>query len=577
MHRSTFISLLPILILTAALHSCGHTRQTNLTLKAADSLMSTSPQAALDSLISIDSISLAQMGRKDGAYYQLLLTEAHYKCYLPINADTAIFKATGYFRKHGPGLLYARALIMQGALLTERNAHADALISYKKAEPVLTDVQDYEQLGLLYTRIGELYQTTFSEKKQSLLYYRKALSLFRQAHADHRLAAANLTLSRILLIDSAAAGRTYFEEGFKKAATDHDTTLILEGLDQKALYLIACTHDSLAAARTAANAMRTPEYAGYLTKSQHNSLCMIAAEGYSAAGRADSALFFVDKMILSGTSDSALYYWTLSTAKQYSGEFKKALEYEKKASELSHRLKTYSNNLNLELKEQSYQAEYNSMAAKYRISKLINTILILTAAACILIFFLVKAILYLKRTHTNVRKSIKLIHDHTGINPDAAQEDDDIRLLNLVKTILNKKQHSSGADSFYATMLNLIDILLTSYCKFSNGDVFRRQCTDLIQFHLSSNSLARTDITKMVKNIYPQLLENIQKDFPDLTDRDLEIIAMTACGFSNYSISIITGNKPETVMAYKSRIAAKMKIKVRLSSYLKQELQKSFQ
>lgn len=144
--------------------------------------------------------------------------------------------------------MYARALIMQGALLTERNAHTDALISYKKA------------------------------------------------------------------------------------ATDHDTTLILEGLDQKALYLIACTHDSLAAARTAANAMRTPEYAGYLTKSRHNSLCMIAAEGYSAAGRADSALFFADKMILSGTSDSALYYWTLSTAKQYSGEFKKALEYEKKAS-----------------------------------------------------------------------------------------------------------------------------------------------------------------------------------------------------------------------------------------------------
>lgn len=73
MHRSTFISLLPILILTAAFHSCGHTRQTNLTLKAADSLMSTSPQAALDSLISIDSISLAQMGRKDGAYISCFL------------------------------------------------------------------------------------------------------------------------------------------------------------------------------------------------------------------------------------------------------------------------------------------------------------------------------------------------------------------------------------------------------------------------------------------------------------------------------------------------------------------------
>ena len=60
-------------------------------LAAADSLMMTQPQAALDTLSGIDSTRIRRMDRSERAFYTLLTTEAEYKCWLPVAEDTAIW------------------------------------------------------------------------------------------------------------------------------------------------------------------------------------------------------------------------------------------------------------------------------------------------------------------------------------------------------------------------------------------------------------------------------------------------------------------------------------------------------
>ena len=175
-------------------------------LAAADSLMMTDPQGALDILSGIDSAEIGRMDREDRAFHTLLMTEAEYKNYLPVAEDTAVSEAVSYYRRRGPedllAELLARALVMQGAVLSERGDAEGAMLAYKEAEPLVERLGDMEQLGLLHTRIAELYQISLVNSESAINRYRKALDCFEKAELPERIVFANIALARMLMIDS---------------------------------------------------------------------------------------------------------------------------------------------------------------------------------------------------------------------------------------------------------------------------------------------------------------------------------------------------------------------------------------
>ena len=75
-------------------------------------------------------------GGGDRADYTLLMSEARYKCRLSVAGDMAVSEATDYYRRKGPDSKLARALMMQGAVLSERGDSEGAMKAYKEAEPV---------------------------------------------------------------------------------------------------------------------------------------------------------------------------------------------------------------------------------------------------------------------------------------------------------------------------------------------------------------------------------------------------------------------------------------------------------
>ena len=90
----TYLPLMLAAIILLSAPSCSdRSGRVRTALTAADSLMMTRPQAALDSLNGIDSTEVRKMGSLDRAFYTLLTTEARYKCYLPVAKDTAISEA----------------------------------------------------------------------------------------------------------------------------------------------------------------------------------------------------------------------------------------------------------------------------------------------------------------------------------------------------------------------------------------------------------------------------------------------------------------------------------------------------
>ena len=152
------LTVLAAVLFLSVLISCNDRgAQLRQALAAADSLMMTDPLAALDTLLTIDSADADGLPRADRALYTLLRTEAGYKCWLPVAENTAISEAVDYYRRKGPEDRLARALVMQGVVLSEQGDTEGAMLTYKEAEPLLERSGDLEQLGLLHTRIGDLY------------------------------------------------------------------------------------------------------------------------------------------------------------------------------------------------------------------------------------------------------------------------------------------------------------------------------------------------------------------------------------------------------------------------------------
>ena len=225
----TFL-LAALMMLSAA--SCNrHSGEIVSALAAADSLMMTAPEAALDTLYGIDSTSIRKLDRGGRALYTLLRTEAEYKCYLPVAEDTAVFEAADYYRRKGPEELLARALIMEGAVLSEQGDAEGAMLSYKEAEPILERSGDLEQLGLLNTGIGELYQTNLLNDSASIARYRKALHCFEKAGLPERVMYAHVSLARMLMVDSVEKALPHLEKALFMAEQYDDRLCCLSASD----------------------------------------------------------------------------------------------------------------------------------------------------------------------------------------------------------------------------------------------------------------------------------------------------------------------------------------------------------
>ena len=164
-----FLLVIATILLLASAACSSQNKEIRSILDAADALVMAQPEAALDTLSIIKDIEAKSLNQADRAFYTLLKTEAEYKSYLPVAQDTAIMHAVRFYSSNGPDDLLARALMMQGAVYLERNELSRAMESYKAAEPLLESIGDFEQLGLLHVRIGELYQLSFIDNSSTKL------------------------------------------------------------------------------------------------------------------------------------------------------------------------------------------------------------------------------------------------------------------------------------------------------------------------------------------------------------------------------------------------------------------------
>ena len=549
-YRFTLLLLAAFVLLYAS--SCSRRdMRVQSVLASADSLMMTRPEAALDTLLSLDSTVVSSMRGRDRADYALLMTEARYKCYLPVAEDTAVFEAADYYRRKGPDDRYAKALTMQGAVLSERRDPEGAMAAYKEAEPIVERGGDLEQLGLINTRIGELYQESFINESAAIARYRKALECFERAGLPERILYAHSSIARMLMLDSADKAIPHLGQAMSMAEQSGNKSIILSCLELYSHYYysrqdfqgVISTARALPAYRTVAQ--------NSIEERMFNNLFYNAALAYCRMDLPDSARTAVGKMSMNSSIDSMMVYYTCAEIARTEERWKDADILSNESRDINERIvsSAYDENIYSLEKELDYQkiaSERDRAEERQKISILVSLLVLSFLGAVVLILY--SRIKKLKAEGALLLASIRSYEHDTA-----------------AKASLAVKNEQTGP--IMRDMVALIGELNDSYFRYGSTSAFPEKIKDVIEkFFPKKDTPGR--IYAICESLYPGVLADIRSTYPHLTDNDMLLIALMACGLPTGAVCAIKRVTENSVNVHKSRVASKMKLNRSLSDFV---------
>ena len=575
--------------------SCSHCGSSGVqdALSAADSLMMTDPRAALDTLLTIDSSSVERLGRSDMAFYTLLKTEAEYKCWLPVAEDTTVFKATAYYGRRGPDDRLVRALIMQGAVQYERGDAEAAMESYKSAEPVAERVGDMEQLGLLHTRIGDLYRFSFVNDEASIERYMKALKCFEQAGLEERIMFTHLTMASVIMPGSpdSALVHTAIAQSMARESGNR-----LCGIDTWLQYM----H----------NAIKKGQYKDVISMSRqafseygaepeadneadiYSLIYAYLSESYARTGMTDSAEIVLTKVTADNAVDSLSKLSTEAVLAEKKGDWKEALRLVKGADSILNSL--LSSNYEKSLLE--IERKYDNAIIKEELSKQewINRTVILSFLS-ILALVTVFVLFLLHRLERQKSEMLKLVaasdelraelnskqrkldglHSDLNVSENARiQEELELRVLRerLESQSSAQKDLMSLNGDLLAVTKEISDLyyMYGSEPSSSSGWLESRIRHVLSERLPKMSTFARID--SMLESVYPGFMHRLCNEYPWLDKEQKNLISLMCCGFTNNAIAVIMNMDMRRLNERKTRLARKMGVSIRLSTYLRKRL-----
>ena len=581
MRRSLSVIILFAAVLCLSTVSCSDRTSSRSriqgVLSAADSLMMTDPQAALDTLLTVDSAEVARMRRGVHAFYTLLRTEAEYKCWLPVGNDTSIFESTAYYNSCGPGVeeKLARALMMTGAVFMERSQPVLALESYKEAERIIEVVGDSEQYGLLHTKIGLLYQRTFNDIPSAVYRYRSALLCFESEGVAKRLPSSCLTLSRVLLADkdSLDVWKDFYAKGIEYAKNTKDSLCIVDGLDQYVRYLSLYKKDYSKVIEISKYVLRT--YSKYCKYDYYCDFTSLISESYAYLGEMDSAKLYAGNIPRADAVSTMIWHEVSEVIAKCSKDWKAAYMHETASQVIRDSLTIDGEIADLQNREQYLDIRYLDLLRKYERRGYQVIILMIVSVLMTLVFIVLAIRTKYKTLRLKIRKILDSAKYKYDIELDVARDADDIEILSayLQNLIGLMKVNKASIDAVLVlkTQLAFMNDVLDSYYVYCGSDRFSIRIADILDKNFPKKEIRRS-VIYIAEVLFPGFLNQLQSKY-GLSDSDLYYISLLLCGFSNRSQQILTRTKIESISVARSKVAAKVGKNMMLSKLVVQEVE----
>ncbi len=350
-------------------------------LSAIDSLLSKARQYELaqQRLDSLDASGFKQAGR---AYYNLLLTQSHYKNYIDDTTDAVINVAVDYFKRHGDHEKYSRSLLYQGCVYEIMGQHEKAIASYKDAENAAQD-DDLENKAFAKLRLATLYADNSNYADLKIRKYKEALDLYNQLGDKHYQIVCLTDMGGYYrsLPDNRDSALYYINQAIQLSEAEHENWFLFQNLYQRAeMYcLLTKEYDKARVDILKAIAAGKDEI-------DHPRAHYVAAETYLNLGRPDSALYYLNHVPASGmmsnhTSDTVMYCRLMSEIAKANKDWNQFTTYYERANKMADSILVTNVNKNYLAIEKKYDIQLEELKKVKSESRTRGAILLATLLA----------------------------------------------------------------------------------------------------------------------------------------------------------------------------------------------------
>ena len=536
------IYILFIILTLSFVMSCGRSVDKRLVL--ADTLMWTRPDSSLTILESINRDSL--QGEENLAYHALLLTQAQFRCNGNCSSDTLINFALDFYSDNHNQEHYTRSLIYKGSYYEERGNPIEAIKWYKQAEDN-ADTTDYRNLAQINMRMGLLYFNNYATNNLDLNKFKMAAHYYELLGYKKMTMVALVYCANVLRISDIDEARKCYDKALSTARELKDTSNIYSINVNYALMYIK---DSLylQAKKYILDAFRLND------RFEENSNYYMLSLIYANQKDLDSAKYFI---LLPNESqntayDSLLMYKALREMALCENDISQYRKFDKQYYRISDSLEHNETKYKLLDSEQGFDKSTKSEASislgkkKTIISLLIGSFLLIS-----FVFFL----LYLKKKKDSKRLIEEIRKEHI-YNYNSLRED--------------LEKHDDVFSHLMSTQINVFEEIMSSGYK-PNKVYSDNKITHKIKAIDDSNVEFWNGLRNYLNFRYDGIIDKISKDYPILTDADLNFIGLICCDFSDAAIAVCKGYRnTDSVRSRRRKIRDKMKIDGLLDIYLKQ-------
>lgn len=316
--------ILFVFITLSVVMSCSRSVDKRLVL--ADTLMWINPDSSLAILNAINRYSL--QGDENLAYHALLLTQAQFRCNIPLTSETLISKAVDYYSDNHNREHYTRALLYKGGAYEDMGNPVEAIKWYKQAENN-ADSTDYRNLAQINFRMGKLYYINYASNNLDLEKFKKALKYYKILKDERMIMISLSHIGNIYRASNVTEAIKYLNEAKKIALEINDTASYYNQLNELSM---AYYFDSLyiEAKDAAIDCINNVD-------ETTNAMLFNAANAYSELNMPDSALFYLKQTSIDNTNqyDRMMYAFALSKIYKAQNQESDYLKYDKLGNSIS--------------------------------------------------------------------------------------------------------------------------------------------------------------------------------------------------------------------------------------------------
>ena len=537
--------LLYILLTAVALTLVmGCSRSVDKRLVLADTLMWTAPDSSLKILTAINRDSLQD--EENLAYHALLLTQAQFRVDYAIPTDSFINIALNHYNDNHNREHYTRSLLYKGAYYEVHDHPVAAIKWYKKAEDN-ADNTDYRNLAQINVRMGMLYYKNYASNNLDLEKFKNALSYYDRL-GDKRMIMNTLhNCGNVIRISNRGMAESYYDKASSIAKELNDLNSLY---NIKINYAIMYIEDSL---YSKAKAHILDAYRLNNRFEENNNYFMLSLI-YAKHKDLDSARYFISLPDISQNSayDSLLMFKALREIALCENNLSQYREFDNRYNSISNSLEYNETKYKLFDSEQEFDKSTKSEASiKLGKKKKIISLLIVSLLLISVVFLL----LYLKKKKDTNRLIDELRKEH-------------ISSYNSLRKDLEK--HDDDFSHIMSSQLNVFEEIM-SYGYKPNKVYSDNTITHKIKAIDDSNVEFWNGLRSYLNHRYDGIIDKISKDYPILTDADINFIGLICCDFSDAAIAVCKGYRnTDSVRSRRRKIRDKMKIDGLLDIYLKQ-------